>query len=482
MMSSRVKKMFEALRKQNMLSNDVQTMSIIEPKESVNVNYNSDDNIVSMIEMAEVVILNYTNEVATNDTQIDIMLDEAIVNENYSSIDLEVLDAVDQILEKNVTEDAAANKESNQTTEMDYVESTSNYVQSSDDEAKENANKIRKRSTKYKIDNKTWTVNRNRANREKGKSYRGKKKEDGVWRYDLLKEPRVMKEPCDCKISKNNNSKLQCARLTHDTRLQLFMQFWEYTWKEKKIYVRSHVSVNRVERKRGEQEVSRRTYSNKFYLGEERLRICKKMFLNTLGVKEWVIKKWAKTSWDVNPVLPEQILGSDDKTSMKLLHIFFDSLPKLESHYCRSSTSKLYLEPIWESKAHLHKVYSEFCNAQDEKVKPLSIATFHKEFDNKRLSLYKPKKDLCDTCVAFETGNLNEEQYNEHLQLKREAREEKSRDKNSQNEIFTMDLQSVLVCPKSNVSSLYYKTKLIVHNFTIYDLRRQQGHCYVWNV
>lgn len=245
---------------------------------------------------------------------------------------------------------------------------------------------------------------------------------------------------------------------------------------KKKVYVRSHVSVNRVARKRGEQEVSRRIHSNKFYLSEERLRICKKMFLNTLGVKEWVIKKWVKASLDVNPVLPEQILGSDDKTPinarMKLLHNFFDSLPKLESHYCRSSTSKLYLELIWESKAHLHKVYSEFCKAQDEKVKPLSIATFHKEFDNKRLSLYRPKKDLCDTCVAFETGNLNEEQYNEHFQLKKEARDEQSRDNDSQNEIFTMNLQSVLVCPKSNVFSLYYKIKLIVHNFTIYDLRR----------
>lgn len=44
-----------------------------------------------------------------------------------------------------------------------------------------------------------------------------------------------------------------------------------------------------------------------------------------------------------------------------------------------------------------------------------------------------------------------------------------------------MDLQSVLLSPKSNVSSLYYKTKLIVHNFTIYDLKRQQGECFLWN-
>lgn len=42
-------------------------------------------------------------------------------------------------------------------------------------------------------------------------------------------------------------------------------------------------------------------------------------------------------------------------------------------------------------------------------------------------------------------------------------------------------MQSVLLCPKSNVSSQYYKTKLIVHNFTLYDLKRKQGYCFLWN-
>nr|CAH7722701.1 unnamed protein product [Callosobruchus chinensis] len=43
-----------------------------------------------------------------------------------------------------------------------------------------------------------------------------------------------------------------------------------------------------------------------------------------------------------------------------------------------------------------------------------------------------------------------------------------------------MDLQSVLLCPESNACALYYKTKLIVHSFTIYDIKRNQGYCYLW--
>lgn len=44
-----------------------------------------------------------------------------------------------------------------------------------------------------------------------------------------------------------------------------------------------------------------------------------------------------------------------------------------------------------------------------------------------------------------------------------------------------MDLQSLLLCPMSNVSSIYYKRKLGVHNLTFYNLQNKEVKCYVWN-
>lgn len=347
-----------------------------------------------------------------------------------------------------------------------------------DDNILEDENPRRKRSTKYEVNRNEWYENRNRINREKGKSYLGKKKENGKWRYDIVQKPRLLKEACNCKLSANPKCILKCRQIAENEREIIFTQFWKYTWPEKKMFVKNHVSVETTSRKRGYREVSRRSYSHKFFLGKARLRVCKVMFLNTLGVNEWVIKKWTKNSDQVHfnqTEIPDKI-----NTSVRLLHEFFETLPKLESHYCRTSTAKLYLEPIWNSKAHLYKVYkNDYCKTRNEKS--VSIATFHKEFDKKRLSLYKPKKDLCDCCVAYQTGNLTEEKYNEHITLKNEARNEKSADKESQDEVLAMDLQSVLLSPKSNVSSLYYKTKLIVHNFTIFDVKRKQGYCYLWN-
>lgn len=92
---------------------------------------------------------------------------------------------------------------------------------------------------------------------------------------------------------------------------------------------------------------------------------------------------------------------------------------------------------------------------------------FYITLEEKNISLFKPKKDACDLCTAYESGNLSIDQKQLHDQMKFEARQEKETDKESENEVFIMDLQSVLLCPKSNVSSQYYKTKLIVHNFSV---------------
>lgn len=97
------------------------------------------------------------------------------------------------------------------------------------------------------------------------------------------------------------------------------------------------------------------------------------------------------------------------------------------------------------------------------------------------LSLFRTKKDECDACVAHKTGNLADEQFALHREKRQEARNEKSKDKESDNMVFCMDLQSVLLSPKSNVSSLYFKTKLIVHNFTFYNLKTKDGYCYIWH-
>ena len=44
-----------------------------------------------------------------------------------------------------------------------------------------------------------------------------------------------------------------------------------------------------------------------------------------------------------------------------------------------------------------------------------------------------------------------------------------------------MDLHGLLLCPKIQASSLYFKTKLCVHNFTMYDMTSHDASNYLWH-
>ena len=163
------------------------------------------------------------------------------------------------------------------------------------------------------------------------------------------------------------------------------------------------------------------------------------------------------------------------------LEEFISNLPKVESHYCRKRTSKLYIEPTWQSKNQLFLFYkNDWCLKKN--VAPLSVCRFLQCFEDNKLFLFQPKKDACDCCESFKKGNVTDEKYQAHILRKDKARVEKELDKeNPKCVTFTMDLQSLLLCPRSNVSSLYYKMKLSVHNFTIFNLGTKEGFCFLWN-
>lgn len=260
-------------------------------------------------------------------------------------------------------------------------------------------------------------------------------------------------------------------------------------------YLKNTTSMMPTARKRG-LSLTKRNYSLQYFLLSDNLckvRVCKTMFLNTFDISENTIKKLVsdikntetafifEDNEDNNlELVATNNNGANISDRKSLLNTFFNSLPKLESHYCRASTSKLYLGPNWLTKRALYSFYCHhFCSSHN--ITPMSCTIFDMALEENNISLFKPKKDACDLCTAFDTGNISIEEKELHVLKKKEAREKKETDKESVNEVFTMDLQSVLLCPKSNVSSQYYKTKLIVHNFTIYDLKRKKGYCFLWN-
>jgi len=82
--------------------------------------------------------------------------------------------------------------------------------------------------------------------------------------------------------------------------------------------------------------------------------------------------------------------------------------------------------------------------------------------------------------------SISQEIYDQHIAEER-ARHFKAQDKEqaandpARIKVITMDLQLLLLCPKSYSSAIYYKRKLSVHNFTLYDLITEDGQCYLWH-
>lgn len=116
-----------------------------------------------------------------------------------------------------------------------------------------------------------------------------------------------------------------------------------------------------------------------------------------------------------------------DKKKKDFLVKFFDDLPKMPSHYCRSRTDRKYIEPNFRSLAEVYRYYQHSCTESGEET--LSYGFVCDLFKDQKLSMYQPKKDRCDTCVGHDQGHVGDKEYEEHISLKERAREEKENDK-----------------------------------------------------
>ncbi|CAG9823943.1 unnamed protein product [Phaedon cochleariae] len=164
------------------------------------------------------------------------------------------------------------------------------------------------------------------------------------------------------------------------------------------------------------------------------------------------------------------------------------NFPAVESHYCRKSSGKKYLDSSLNISI-MYRMYKELCST--ENVQIVTFEKYRQIFSEYNLGFFKPKKDQCKKCLEFE--NMSEEEkkavqeaYKKHLNRKNEARRARDEDKliakeNPKVLAFNFDLQAVLTTPKGSAGQIFYLRKLAVFNFTIYNLGNQNVMCYLWD-
>lgn len=314
----------------------------------------------------------------------------------------------------------------------------------------------------------------------KGQEYMGFSTASGTFKHNSPKAGKQIGPMCSSAYCMKAKSR-HCQEFDEETRKNLFKTFWNLTWESKQVFVNNHVSQIPIKRKRVEDSRKQHSYLFKLPQKNESLQVCRSMFLSTLSIKRDMVKGWLnandKLGDNVSPAPTKRSTFGSKRTDHKIhLEEYFQKLDKMESHYCRKETNKIYIAATFNTKADIYRDYLTYCS--EKQVPSVSIFTFSTYFEDQNYGLFMPRKDQCDMCVSYNAKQITVEQYNTHVLSKQRAQDEKHIDKLAAEEgrchVFTMDAQAVKLCPNINASAIYFKLRLQVHNFTAHNLATHQ--------
>ncbi|XP_074040021.1 uncharacterized protein [Leptinotarsa decemlineata] len=308
------------------------------------------------------------------------------------------------------------------------------------------------------------------------------------YKNELLEKKKVLPNPCRGKNCVNH-----CNTFREEERTNLFSLFWKLeSFTEKRSYINGCVNVVPVKRKRAH-ESSRHslTYQYFFMKNEVQKRVCLQFYLKTLNISQKLVRIAIRGKIQENLDKRGQTEPRHKLTpeQMDEFHNFIKSLPKVPSHYCRNSSSKLYLPADIKNMSNLHRMYSN--KIREKNSTPLKISSFKKFFKRDyNIGIHVPRKDKCSQCVRFENmldsdkTEKDREEFLKHQKDKDRAKElflsEQNRSSQHGYLVVSFDLQKVLATPKG-ASMLYgFSRKYAVYNFTVYESKTKNGYCYLW--
>jgi len=159
-----------------------------------------------------------------------------------------------------------------------------------------------------------------------------------------------------------------------------------------------------------------------------------------------------------------------DNSKLAGVREHINSFPRMNAHYTRADSNRQFLGSDLNI-SRMYHLYKETCGATG--VQPVKLGVYRRVFCTEfNLSFHQPRKDVCSKCESYAIADNEEKEAlstdKEHLERKELARNEKAADKakackDSTYHAVTVDLQSVLTTPCSNVSDMYYSRKLAVY-------------------
>ena len=230
----------------------------------------------------------------------------------------------------------------------------------------------------------TWKQNERKMLKNTGKAYIGFKGKEVL--------SKTIGPGCNEKCPK------KCQQQFNGQREEIFSNYWKSgDVNIQRQFIASFVSKSNTDRVRTKNPTSRRksTLYDSFLKSGQKKSVCRKFFLDTLGIKQDVVYGALDklTSGGIvsvdGRVFHKNHLRINEETVEEIKeHI--KSFPALPSHYCRQSTDRMYLE----ADLNMSIIYRLYVEMQRSKGKPCAEISkysdvFLKEFN---LGFFSPKK------------------------------------------------------------------------------------------
>lgn len=103
--------------------------------------------------------------------------------------------------------------------------------------------------------------------------------------------------------------------------------------------------------------------------------------INTLGIGEDSFKRWVKRTSELPSEEECESVETPPRRKKKIQDLesikqWLDSLPKMPSHYCKQSTNRIYVEPVFHSASHMHLEFSKWYS--EMQIEPVPSKTLFK--------------------------------------------------------------------------------------------------------
>ena len=292
---------------------------------------------------------------------------------------------------------------------------------------------------------------------------------------------------------------------------EIFANFWEIgDYDRQNQYLQALIKEEAVKRKRTTSPVSRRTKTYHYCVKVEYkdVQVCKKAFISIHGIsakKIQVLMEKRQQSPTGAPVLdqrgkrpsPQAIRGP----TLDYVHEHIQQLPVYASHYSRvHAPYRRYME-TGVTADELHKEYAEWMRHVHPEGMVVSPRFYRTVFTTQyNIVFTPPKTDLCSECEKYKAKiNANKELDKDTSKLEADlaTHEEASRvpqemlskaecesreiGPDSDTRTIAIDLQQTLPCPRLRVSVAYYKRKVWLYNFCVYDLNKAKANMFLWD-